>query len=202
MNRKVGWVVLAAGIAAGCDGVTNSGSGVRASERLEDAGADYAAVVGEVNGQPISGSELGAREYFVRRNEPGLGAAEVRKVAVNAITADRILLQAAAAQGLTVDAREVVAELDQMRKLAAEDDELRAAFQSTAAQLGIPYQEVFRDARVLAQYQRAFTLGRMRTRIIETLPVAERTDAVQVGRAVDQFVAAHRPRVRVFVDEK
>lgn len=202
MNRIVGWVVLVAGIATGCDGVTSSGRGVRVADRLEDAGAVYPAVVGEVNGQQISGGQLGAREYFVRRNEPGLGAAEIRRVAVNAIVADRVLLQAAAEQGLTVDAQEVLAELDQMRKLAAEDGELRAAFQSTAAQLGITEDEVFRDPRVIAQYQRAFTLGRMKTRIIETLPLGERTDAIQVERAVNQFVAAHRPRVRMFVDDE
>lgn len=201
MNRIVGWVVLAAGIAVGCDAITSSGHRVRVADRLEDAGADYPAVVGEINGQQISGSELGAREYFVRRNEPGIGATEVRRVAINAIIADRVLLQSAAEQGLTVDAQEVLAELDQMRQLAAEDDGLRAAFQSTAVQLGITEDEVFRDPRVLAQYQRAFTLGRMRTRIIETLPVGERMDAVQVARAVDRFVAAHRPRVRMFVDE-
>lgn len=200
MNRTIGWVLLAGSIVAGCDGLVGSDDDVRSAHHgLVEAGSGYGAVVGEVNGVQISGAELGTREYFVRRNEPALESAEVREVAIRAIVEDRVMLEAAAGEGFLVNPQEVLAEVAQLRQLAAKDEGLRNAFRATADQFGIAEDEVFTDARVLAQYQRAFTLGRMKTRIVETLPAERRTDAAAVQGAMDRFVMAHNPRVRIFM---
>lgn len=166
---------------------------------LRQAGTGYPDVVGEVNGTQISGRELGAREYVVQKNNPGLGAEHVREVALHAITEERVLLEAAAREGLVVDTREVLDEIGRFRRLAAENEELRDAFRATAEQLGVPEDAVFDDDRVIALYRKAFTLGRMRERIAQSLPAERRGDPGALQGAVDEFVSEKQPRVRTFI---
>ena len=166
---------------------------------LRQAGTAYPDVVGEVNGAPISGRELGSREYIVQKNNPGLAAEQVREVAVHAIMEERVLLEAATREGLVVDSREVLDEIGRLRRLAAEHEELRDAFRATAEQLAVPEDVVFDDDRVIALYRKAFTLGRMRERIAQTLPAERRGDPAALQGAVDEFVSEKHPRVRTFI---
>jgi hypothetical protein len=56
-----------------------------------------------VDGTQISGRELGAREYFVQKNNPDLASEEVREIAIHALTEERVLLAAAIREGLFPD---------------------------------------------------------------------------------------------------
>jgi hypothetical protein len=200
MKRTASLIILAGVVAVGCGTPLDSGDDVQVvPSALQSVGAQYPAVVGEVNGVSISGRELGLREYFVREGNPSLGAAETRKMAVHAIVEDRVLLQAAAREGLVVDRRDVLDEIGRLRSAASNDRDLRAAFRATAKQLGITEDQVFTDERVVAVYQQAFTLGRMREHVAESLPVERRADPAAAQGAVDQFVAERQPQVRMLI---
>jgi hypothetical protein len=193
-------IILAGMIAGGCGTPLDSSDDVQKLPfTLQSAGSKYPAVVGEVNGIPISGRELGLREYFVREGDPSLGAAEAREVAVQAIAEERVLLQAAALEGRVVERREVLDEIGRLRSAAGQDRDLRAAFRTTAKQLGITEDQVFTDERVIAVYQKAFTLGRMREHVAQGLPVEHRADPAAVQGAVDRLMAERQPRVRMLI---
>lgn len=204
LKRRILLIVLAGAVALGAQGIrAQRGGDIRAAHfALRQAGSSYPAVVGEVDGTQISGRELGAREYFVQRNNPNLPPEEVREIAIHAITEERVLLAAATREGLFTDTQEALDEINQLRKAAAQNEDLQDAFRAAAEQLGVAEDAVFDDDRVIAIYRKAFTLGRMREHIAQSLPGERRGDPAAVQGAVDEFVAEKQPRVRTFIRER
>jgi len=110
------------------------------------------------------------REHLVRQNTPELSVKDAREFAMKSIIEERVLLEAATRASLWVSEHEALSAIAELRAIAVKNQELRDAFRATAEQLGVPEECRTNDKRVISLYQQAFTLGRMRDHIANSLP--------------------------------
>ena len=190
-------VAATVGIGAASIGAQHRFDTTSVQSEIAQVAAQYPAIVAEVNGAEISGHELAIREYLVRQNTPALNVKDAREVAIQSLIEERVLLEAATREKLWVSEAEVLSAIAELQAMAAKDQELRDAFRATAKQLGVPEEAVTNDKRVIGLYQQAFTLGRIRDHIADSLPAEKRMDSTAIKEAIDKHVASQRPEVRM-----
>jgi len=140
-------------------------------------------VVARVSGRPISAQAVALRAQVVRQvRQIELPAAE--QEALTQLVREESLLALAEQEGVVVPVDTVRNEIAQMRSLAetAPDEDTQQVFAKAAEQYGLTAEAFVNDPRVVAAYQRAFTIAEMRQRLARRFDVPLTDDAALDGK--------------------
>lgn len=155
----------------------------------------HAASAQAIEARAISSGPVALRAEAIRQLR-NLAPADAEKEAVTQLAREQALLILAQREGTVVPETLVRSEIARFRALAetAPDDTGRQAFAKAAEQLGVSVDAFFTDPRVIAAYQRAFTIGDMRNRLQRRLGVESGDDAA-LDRAIDAFAVSSGIRI-------
>jgi hypothetical protein len=147
-----------------------------------------------VRGDAISSDEIQRREALLTRDRPAQeGSAALRKLALAHAIRERILLQGAVSEGVSITDSEVIEFVSEMQRNARDAGAIDAitAFRTAATALGLTEDEFAHNPGVIEAYRKLMVLGRMRKLLRDRLPAEDR-DKPEAGEiAVDRFVAGH-----------
>ena len=171
-------------------------------ELLQQDGSQFPSIVARVNGQPISGQLLAQQVYIVQSSQvTGSSKTETVRTALDQIITKQLLLQAAPGAGIVVTEAEAQAFAQEQLRMAtqAKGGSALEIADIQAKQRGLSVPDYFNDPAVVESYRQVLTIGRMRQKLFETLPVAQRGDTLAQNTVIQVFLEQHRVQVEELI---